>query len=193
MKIAAVVLAAGQSRRMGRPKALLEWGKQTVLDHVAGLLAQVADPVIVVAGFGAAGIQERRGPWSVVVNPNPELGMLSSLKCGLRAVPSGAGAVLFTPVDYPAVTAETIGALARRAGAAPLAVPVYAGRRGHPVLISREILEEILALPEDARPSDAIRRHLDRAIMLEVNDRGVVEDIDDPETYQRLRPGGSGE
>ncbi len=169
---------------MGSPKALLEWNGETVLERMIGLIGAAADPVIVVVGFHAETIPPTARA-TRVVNPAPERGMLSSLQCGLRAVPEECEAVLFTPVDYPAVTVETVRALA--AVRAPVAIPVFEGRRGHPVLVSRPVAREILALPEDARASDVIRRYLDRAIMVEVNDRGVVEDIDDPATYQRLR------
>ncbi len=188
MKIAGVILAAGESRRMGRPKALLDWRGITVLEHMIELIGAIADPVIVVAGCHAGAIREHGVKSTVIENPDPARGMLSSLKCGLRAVPPETGAVLFTPVDYPAVSARTLGALAAAAAAnAPLAIPVFEGRRGHPVLIARPLVDEVLALADDGRASDVIHRHLGRAILVQVNDRGVVEDIDDPETYERLR------
>ncbi len=184
MKIAGIILAAGRSRRMGSPKALLDWDGETVIEHMIGIIGAVADPVIVVAGFHADAIRPKAARATLVVNPAPERGMLSSLQCGLRAVPADCDAVLFTPVDHPAVLAETVQALA--AVSAALAIPVFEGRRGHPVLIVRSVADEILALPVEARASDVIRRHLDRAIMVEVNDRGVLEDIDDPAAYSRL-------
>ncbi|MDP2999411.1 MAG: nucleotidyltransferase family protein [Bryobacterales bacterium] len=187
MRIAGVILAAGASRRMGRPKALLDWRGVTVIEHMVGLLGAVASPVIVVLGHHSEAIRERGIQATLVVNPNPERGMLSSLQCGLRAVPPEADAVLFTPADYPAVEAGTIRALAAGASSAPLTIPVFENRRGHPVLITRPLVAEILALPEQARPSDVIHRYLDRAMIIQVRDRGVVEDIDDPETYRRLR------
>jgi molybdenum cofactor cytidylyltransferase len=191
VRIAGIILAAGESRRMGRPKALLDWHGVTVLEHMAGLLAEVAEPVIVVVGYHAGEIRARGVRATLVANPNPERGMLSSLQSGLDAVPPEAGAALFTPVDYPAVRPATIRALAAAAGRAPLAIPVFEGRRGHPVLIARPLMEELLALPPEARASDVIRRHLDRAILVDVDDRGAVEDIDDPAAYDRLRREGS--
>jgi len=172
---------------MGRPKALLDWRGATVIEHMIGLIGAVADPVIVVLGCHSEAIRELGVEATLVVNPDPERGMLSSLQCGLRAVPPQADAVLFTPADYPAVDAGTIRALADGASSAPLAIPVFESRRGHPVLITRPLVAEILALPEHARPSDVIHSYLDRAMMIQVQDRGVVEDIDDPETYERLR------
>lgn len=169
---------------MGSPKALLDWDGETVIEHMIDIIGAIAEPVIVVAGFHADAIRPKAARAMLVVNPAPEQGMLSSLQWGLRAVPADCGAVLFTPVDHPAVRAETVRALA--AVSAPVAIPVFEGRRGHPVLIARSVADEILALPIEARASDVIRRHLDRAIMVEVNDRGVVEDIDDPAAYGRL-------
>lgn len=186
MRIAGIILAAGESRRMGRPKALLDWRGVTILEHMIGLLAQVAEPVIVVVGYHAGEIRELGLRATLVANPNPEHGMLSSLQAGLSAVPADAGAVLFTPVDYPAVRAATVRALAAAAGSAPLVIPVCQGRRGHPVLVDRTLMAELVALPPEARASDVIHRHLDRALRIEVDDRGVVEDLDDPESYRRL-------
>ena len=186
MRIAGVILAAGESRRMGRPKALLEWRGATVLDHMIELVGSVADPVIVVVGYHAEAIRAHGVRATLIANPHPERGMLSSLQCGLRAVPVEAEAVLFTPVDIPAVSAGTLQTLAA-ASSAPLVVPVFEGRRGHPVRIARPLMDEILALAEGAQARDAIHRYLDRAIMVEVTDRGVVEDIDDPAAYERLR------
>jgi molybdenum cofactor cytidylyltransferase len=187
VKIAGVILAAGESRRMGRPKALLDWRGVTVIEHMTALLGEVAEPVIVVVGTHAGEIRGLGLRATLVVNPNPERGMLSSLQSGLDAVPPDAGAVLFTPVDYPAVSPATIRALAAAAGTASLAIPVFEGRRGHPVLIARPLMEELLALPQQARASDVIRRHLERAILIDLDDRGAVEDIDDPASYERLR------
>jgi CTP:molybdopterin cytidylyltransferase MocA len=187
VRIAGIILAAGESRRMGRTKALLDWRGVTVLEHMTALLGEVAEPVIAVLGYNAEEIRGLGVRATLVVNPNPERGMLSSLQSGLGAVPPDAGAVLFTPVDYPAVSPATIRALAAAAGTAPLAIPVFEGRRGHPVLIARPLMEELLALPQQARASDVIRRHLHRAILIDLDDRGAVEDVDDPASYERLR------
>ncbi|MBI4873547.1 MAG: nucleotidyltransferase family protein [Acidobacteria bacterium] len=189
MKIAGVILAAGQSRRMGRPKALLDWRGDTVLGRMTGLLGAVCEPLIVVLGYHAEDVGAAAGRAIRVLNPNPEQGMLSSLQCGLRAVPGEADAVFFTPVDYPGIQPHTVEALAAalRASPAPLALPVCGGRRGHPVAIRRALIEEILALPAGAQPREAIHRHLDQAVLVEVADPGILEDIDDPESYARLR------
>ncbi len=193
MSLAGIILAAGVSRRMGRVKALLEYEGETFLDRLVGILAADCDPVIVVLGHHAARIEagfERRAQALVVHNPDPDRGQLSSLACGLRAVPAGSEGVLFTPVDYPAVRPATVALLLEsfRAGgpAASVAIPVFDGRRGHPVCISGAVAAELLDLPPDSEARAVIRRHQADTCLVDVDDPGVVEDVDDPEAYRRL-------
>jgi molybdenum cofactor cytidylyltransferase len=183
---AAIILAAGASSRMGRPKPLLELDGETFLDRVIDRFSGICRPVIVVLGYGAdqvrAGIV--RGAQAIIlVNPAPERGMLSSLQCGLRHVPDTAEAVLFTPVDLPCITRDTIERLAA-AEPAPVAIPTFQGRKGHPVRVSQKIAAELLALPLDARATDVIHRH--RAHVIEVDDPGILHDVDTPDDYAAL-------
>jgi molybdenum cofactor cytidylyltransferase len=179
LKTAAVILAGGASRRMGSPKALLPYRGETFIDRLIGVFAP-CDEVVVVLGHDAdticAGIERRT---TLVVNPDPERGQLSSLQCGLSAVAS-ADAIFFTPVDYPAIDPSTIRAMLLLAGT--FAMPRHNGRRGHPVLIDRQLLAELLACKTAAR--DVIRAHEPRYI--DVDDPGILEDIDDPAAYARL-------
>jgi len=189
--IAGLILAGGASRRMGRPKALLRFQDETFLDRMIRLFALVCDPVIVVLGHNAPRIRaglESPGAAVFTVNPDPERGMLSSLRCGLAAVPASAEAVLFAPVDHPHLQASTLQALASKfqAARAPVTVPVYAGEHGHPVCISRALVDELLALPETAMASDVIHRYVNRTCYFEVDDPAVVTDIDDPAAYAGL-------
>ena len=138
MSTAGLILSAGESRRMGSPKALLLYGGQTFLDRLVGLLAERCYPVIVVLGAGAAEIEARASRRARFVrNANYRLGQTSSMQCGLRAVPAEADGVLFTLVDHPAVSPETIQALlaaqdggAGRPLAARAALPGQAGSPG---------------------------------------------------------------
>jgi CTP:molybdopterin cytidylyltransferase MocA len=183
--IAGIILAAGASERMGTPKALLDYRGETFLDRLVRMIGEVCDPVMVVLGYHADTIRagvKRDAVW--VRNANPERGMLSSLQTGLRAVPEACSRVLFTPVDFPAVSESTLVRLISTVG--PLVQPVYQGQRGHPVLIDKSIAAEILALPENAQARDAIHRHTDQATYIEVEDAGVIADIDLPADYQRL-------
>jgi molybdenum cofactor cytidylyltransferase len=191
--LAGVILSAGASSRMGSPKALLRapGSQESFLDRLIGILAPHCDPVIVVLGHQVETIRagiSRAAQAVLVVNDRYTLGQLSSLQCGLRAVPEEAAGVLFTPVDHPGVRPETIQRIvtAFRNQGAVLTIPRHGGERGHPVCCARELIAEFLALPPEAQARDVIHRHLDRACYVDVDDPGVVNDIDDPETYRRL-------
>lgn len=183
--VAGLILAAGESRRMGYPKALLRFRQETFLDRLVGLLAARCSPVIVVLGARAEEIRVRATrPATFVVNSGYASGMTSSLQCGLRAVPPEAAGVLLTLVDHPAVSAATIDALME--GDPFLRVPRYKGRRGHPIRFSRTLFPEFLALPESAPARDLVRSHTAETDFLDVDDSGIVADIDDLEAYRSL-------
>lgn len=192
MKIAGLILAAGASTRMGSPKALLEFQGETFLDRLIGLLAPHCAPVIVVLGRQAEAIQaglRRAGQARFVRNPDYQQGQLSSLQCGLRAVPPEAQGVLFTPVDYPAVGPATVQRLVEQAASLPsrlLVIPRYQGRGGHPVCCARDLIPEFLALPAASQAREVIHRHLEHTCYVEVEDPGILKDVDDPEAYRRL-------
>lgn len=183
--VAGLILAAGESRRMGYPKALLRFRRETFLDTLVGLLAGRCSPVIVVLGSHAEEIRARAArPATFVLNPGYTSGMTSSLQCGLRAVPPDASSVLLTLVDHPAVSAATIDALLE--GGPFLRVPRYQGRRGHPIRFSRALIPEFLALPESAVARDLVRSHAAETDFLDLDDAGIVADIDDPDAYRSL-------
>jgi molybdenum cofactor cytidylyltransferase len=165
---------------MGSPKALLTYRGETFLDRLIGIFREACDRTIVVLGYShdtiRAGVRREA---TFVINPHPENGQLSSLQCGLRAA-GDAEAVFFTPVDYPAFEVGTVRALLPHAGS--FAMPRYDGTRGHPVLIDRSIVEELLACRTMAR--DVIRSH--EPFYVDVDDPGILEDVDDPAAYARL-------
>jgi len=185
---AGLILAAGESRRMGFPKALLPYRGETFLDHAIGLLEPHCAPVIVVLGAGAEEIRRQtRRAATFVLNANYRSGQTSSLQAGLRAVPRDAAGVLFALVDHPAVAPETVGALAADAGPGVLVrVPRYRGERGHPVWFSRALAAEFLALPETGAAREVVRRHITETRFLDVDDAGILADIDDAEAYRAL-------
>ncbi len=180
MKTAAIILSGGASRRMGTPKALLTYHNETFLDRLIGIFSSLCDQTIVVLGYDHERIRAglRRNA-EFVVNPDPERGQLSSLQCGLQAA-AQADAIFFTPVDYPAFEASTVEVLLTRAGA--FTMPRYNGKRGHPVLIDRAMADEILACTTMAR--DVVRSH--QPGYVDVDDPGILEDIDVPADYARL-------
>ncbi len=188
MKLAGVILAAGRSSRMGRDKALLRWGETTFLGSLVSAFRLACDPVIVVLGHHAETIRPAARGARVVVNEGYDRGMLSSLQTGLRAVPDGAEAVVFTLVDHPGLRVETLSKLiaASQESDPPLVSPTYRGRRGHPVLIRRVVIDELLALPPDASPKPVLRGRYPQAVFVEVDDPAVVADIDRPEDLAEL-------
>ena len=184
---AGLILAAGESRRMGSPKALLAYRGENFLDTLCGLFAVRCAPVIVVLGAGAEEIRERvTRPATFAINLDYRSGQTSSMQCGLRAVPMDAEGVLFTLVDHPAIAPSTIDALLAGSPKALLRVPRCEGRRGHPVWFSRALIPEFLALPADGAARDVVCRHAAETEVLDVEDPGILADIDDPEAYRAL-------
>jgi CTP:molybdopterin cytidylyltransferase MocA len=184
---AGLILAAGASRRMRTPKALLDYRGETFVDRLIGLFAARTNPVIVVLGGNAAEIRAAaRRPARFVLNPDYESGMLGSLQCGLRAVPPQASGVLFTLVDHPAVAGSTLDALLSPAGGALLRVPRYRAKRGHPIWFQPSLIAEFLAPPAGATARDIVAAHAAETDYLDLDDPGVVTDIDDPAAYREL-------
>ncbi|PYT14900.1 MAG: 4-diphosphocytidyl-2C-methyl-D-erythritol synthase [Acidobacteria bacterium] len=189
--IAGIILAAGASRRMGSPKALLEYRGETFVGRLIRVLGGLCDPVIVVLGHDADAIRRQAGEGAgFVVNPDPERGQLSSLQTALAAVPAQAEGFLFTPVDCPAAERETVARLVdafqRRDASTVLVIPRFAGRRGHPVCAASVLKPEFLALPPTSQARDVVRRHAGATQYVDVEDAGVLTDVDDPEAYRRL-------
>jgi len=184
VKPAAILLAGGASTRMGQPKALLPISGQTFLGRLIAIYRNCCDPVIVVLGHQAALIRQETKADGVTwtLNELPERGQFSSLQTGLRAVPPETDC-LFQPIDYPAVAADTVQALARTPG--HLVIPRHNGERGHPVRLSPEIIAELLRLPATAQARDVIRAHYLAATFLDLPDPGIVTDIDTPEDFAR--------
>ncbi len=188
--IAGIILAAGASSRMGSPKALLDYRGETFIQRLVRVLSTVCDPVIVVLGYHAETLRPAISNATIVVNPAPERGQLSSLQTALAALPPDAEGFLFTPVDSPAVEIATVERLAaafrHRDPATQLVIPRYEGKRGHPVFATRAIANELSALPLTAKARDVIHGHVDDTLYIDVNDPRILADIDDREAYRRL-------
>jgi molybdenum cofactor cytidylyltransferase len=186
VSVAGLILAAGESRRMGFPKALLPYREKTFVDTLIGLFAARCSPVIVVLGAEAERIRARTsGAATFVVNSNYRQGMTTSLQCGLGAVPADTEGVLFTLVDHPAVRPETIDALLT--SPRPLVrVPRYGESRGHPIWFSGELIPEFLAIPVGRAANEVVHRHRSKTEFLDLDDTGIIADIDDPEAYGKL-------
>jgi CTP:molybdopterin cytidylyltransferase MocA len=194
--IAGIVLAAGRSRRMGRPKAFLNLGGRTFLERaVAALQGGGCDPVVVVAGpqgddaADETALAAARLGATVARNPDAESPQVASLRVGLGALGDEAEAAIVTPVDVPRVDTETVRALAAAFAmdGAPVAQPFDGVRHGHPVLFARGVWPELMAdpLPQGART--VIHAHA--AARAEVRVRALPADVDTPDDYRRLLEG----
>lgn len=181
---AAIILAAGASLRMGTPKAMVPFRGGTFLSHLCKRLAECCDQVIAVLGAQAELIA-RPASAKVVVNDGWFCGQLSSLQCGLRALPEGIERVVFTLVDHPDPANETLERLLR--SSALIAVPVYEGRKGHPVSFGAALIVELLQLKAAATAKDVFRKHVAATEYVAVNDPGVVDDVDDAAALAAFR------
>jgi molybdenum cofactor cytidylyltransferase len=200
--VAGIVLAAGQSRRMGRPKALLPFRGATFLDLAIALLKDAgADPVIVVVGHEPDAIRPS-SPERVFIVHNPYHldGQFSSLQRGIEFVVSEQfresfgepRAVLVALVDQPHVPARTGRALVQefQATGAPIVRPVWQGRGGHPLLLSAETFPALLELPRTGTTYDLVKLFFPRRRDVASPDDSIVTDVDTPEDYSRLTENG---
>jgi molybdenum cofactor cytidylyltransferase len=193
--IAGLILAAGESRRMRRDKALLSYRGRTFLETlILSLRGAGIQDIAVVLGHHAEEIQQAvdLSGVRVVLNPDYQRGQTSSLQAGLAAVQKvSVDAVILCLVDHPAVSAEIIGRLISsfEKDRPPAVIPIHRGHRGHPVVISRTLFAELLALPPDGAANSVMRKYRDATQFVEVEDRGILLDVDDPEAYERLGEG----
>jgi molybdenum cofactor cytidylyltransferase len=193
--IPCVILAAGASRRMGRPKALLPVGEggDLFVTHLAGTLVRAgADDVVVVVGAHAREIEAAVASATILVrvveNPHWERGQLSSLVVALDVVDRpGVQAVLVIPVDMPLVSDATVRAVldAYRRRGRLVVRPALGDRHGHPVIFDRALFDELRAADPSAGARAVISAHRDRVLDVPVGDLGAFTDIDTPEDYQR--------
>lgn len=185
-----VVLAAGASTRMGRPKALLDIGGRTALDRVLDTAAGMGKAVVVLGSEADAvekGCSLARA--AVVRNADWAAGMTSSVQAGVRALPRDAEGFFVWPVDLPFVRAETLEEMAsrfwilRQNRREPIVIP-RAGRRGHPVLFDRAYGAEVLALKAGEAPRAVVERHAGQVEEVAAGEE-TVRDLDTPEDYAR--------
>ena len=189
--VAPVVLAAGDSSRMGYPKALLPIGSHTFLSLVLETLGSACPgDVTVVIGRHADEIRSRTVNPNVrfVVNPRPELGQISSIQLALRSLEPDCAGCLLWPVDQPMVSVSLVRALIGmfRDSEAWVVIPACRGKRGHPAIFRRELFQELLGWPEGQSPKELIRRHSAQTLLLPTEETAILEDVDTPEDYHRL-------
>jgi molybdenum cofactor cytidylyltransferase len=190
--IAGLILAAGESSRMRSDKALLVYRGRTFLETIILNLRHAGiEKIKVVLGHHAEKIQQvlDLAGVQVVLNRHYQRGQTSSLQGGLAALREfSPEAVILCLVDHPAVTADVMRRLRERfeEGRASVVIPTYEGQRGHPVVISRELFPELLALRPNEGANTIIHKYRAATQFVEVDDRGILLDVDDPDTYERL-------
>ncbi len=199
--IGGIILAAGESRRMGFPKALLPYplsdgSETTFLARLLDVLNRSrASPIVVVLGHEAERIRSSvsRTSWGrarAVLNERYREGMLTSIRSGIEAVEaSPAEGALVLPVDHPDVSSDVIDLLIERYEESrnPLLLPVHQGRRGHPVLFSRKVFAEIRRAPESVGARQVVWDHQGDLLQVEVQDPGISRDVDTPGDYRSFR------
>jgi molybdenum cofactor cytidylyltransferase len=199
---AGVILAAGESSRMGTEKALLPWPPQTpgqplpqdnFLSAAIRSLALATDFVVIVAGANQAALAPvaYANGASIAINPEPSHGQFSSLQVGLREVLNrGRDAAMITLVDRPPVSASTIHTLRAAFESAPqniwAVVPEFSGKHGHPFLAGRELIEAFLQAPASATARDIERQYQEHIHYVVVNDPFVALNVNTPEEYASL-------
>lgn len=192
--IAAIILAAGESKRMGQPKMLLPWGNLTVIEQVIRTFLEAGIEEILIVTGGAREKVERvvdRYPVRKVYNKAYAAGeMLSSLQCGLRELSGDARGTLIGLGDQPHVQKETIQILCDKfeESKAGLIVPSFQLRRGHPWLVGRPFWDEILTLEPPQTPRDFLNRHAREICYVSLDLPTVLADLDTPEDYLNSRP-----
>ena len=190
--LSAILLAAGQSKRMGKPKQLMPLGQTTILEQVIGnLLNSAVSECIVVLGHRAEEVIKTIAakPVKIAINPNYRQGMSTSIIAGLNLIDSRARAVMLALGDQPFVDSQTINSLIEAfvTNNRGIAIPVYQGRRGHPIIFAIKYKGELLRLKGDIGGREIIGRHPDDVLEVVVNCEGVCIDIDTMDDYNSKR------
>jgi len=187
-RVAAILLAAGKSRRMGCCKQLLPLGETTVIGRcLETLIAAGSDEIVAVVSPEGHEVAEaaRNYPVRIAVNSHPDGDMASSVRSGRDALSTEVDGVIVALCDYPLVLPATITRLMTEHDSSPgsIIIPCHDRRSGHPLLFPRRVLDE---LSGDLTLRDLVRRDPDRVCRLDVPDPGVVLDMDTPDEYRRV-------
>jgi molybdenum cofactor cytidylyltransferase len=192
--ISAIILAAGESRRMGQPKMLLPWRGGTVLSTVIETVRDTGvSDILVVTGGARIGVEAVCARYSVRNLYNDSYasgGMLSSIQRGIGALNPGTRAALICLGDQPQVQKETVKKTiaAFTESGRPLVLPSFQNRRGHPLLVAQSLWPELMNLPLGQSPRDFLSVHEKDILYVPVNNDSILRDIDTPEEYEHERP-----
>ena len=192
--VSAILLAAGESRRMGKPKQLLPLGKSTILGQaIDNLLDSEVSEVIVVVGYMAGEMIKAiaRRPVKIGINPLYSQGMSTSIAAGLKLIDDGARAIMLALADQPFIGRETINRLiaAFADHNKGIVFPSYQGRRGPPIIFAVKYKEELSGLKGDVGGKEIIEQHPDDTLEVTIESESVNIDIDNINDYQSLSSG----
>ena len=187
--LSAILLAAGESKRMGEPKQLMPLGKHTLLEQaIDNLLNSSVDETIVVVGHKAEEITRAIAtkPVKIMFNPNYSQGMSTSIVAGLILVDPKSQAVMLALGDQPLVESRTMNQLidAFNSHDKGIAVPTHRGKRGHPIIFNIKYKAELLELEGDIGGREIIRQHPDDVLEVAVDSASVISDINTRDDYQ---------
>ncbi|MGB7281052.1 MAG: nucleotidyltransferase family protein [Candidatus Acidiferrum sp.] len=188
--LAAVILSGGASRRMGSPKALLSYQGRPFLEH---LLDVARHPKIgvrrVVLGADAEPIAKEinLSPDEIVINEDWEKGQLSSIQAALRSLPPQTDGVILFLIDHPLISSALVGELIESFynSGKPIVLPVYEGRRGHPVIFSSPLYAELMNAPLETGARSVVWGHSGEVQVVQTNEEGCVLNLNDPDTMQK--------
>jgi molybdenum cofactor cytidylyltransferase len=189
-QIEGVILAAGESRRMGYPKPLLEIGDQTFIAHIAETMLAVVPRLVIVIGAHRERVRAaipRDMRIAIVENPNYLRGQLSSLKVGLGAMRPESAATLVHLGDHPIVKVETFRAVVdtyHRTGK-PIVIARHDGHRGHPAIFDRAMFDELLSAPQEEGARHVVNADSSRVAYADLPDPGITLDLDTPSDLAR--------
>jgi molybdenum cofactor cytidylyltransferase len=189
--ISALLLAAGESRRMGDFKQLLRVGDKSFVEHcVDNLLASQVTEVIIVTGHRESDVKRavRDRPVTFAHNSEYKSGMASSVKSGIRAVSENSKACVLALVDQPRIAPGVINRIIEtyQKTQTLIVIPTYHGENGHPILLDMKLKDEILKMDPSEGLRQVVHAHQNEIARVEVSDQAVLEDCDSPEDYQRI-------
>jgi molybdenum cofactor cytidylyltransferase len=188
--LAAVILSGGASRRMGSPKALLSYQGRPFLEHLVDLAGHPKIGVRrIVLGADAEPIAKEvnLSPDEIVINDQWEKGQLSSIQAALRSLPSQTDGIMLLLIDHPLISSTLVGELVESfyGSGKPIVLPVYEGRRGHPVIFSSALYQELMNAPLETGARSVVWAHAGEVQIVQTSEEGCVLNLNDPDTMKR--------
>jgi len=187
--INAIILAAGQSKRMGKPKPLLKFNDKTFLEQIISVLkVSDVDRITVVLGAEAETVKKMvdLSGIDVVINKNYQKGQLSSLLAAIKHIPKETDAILVCLVDHPFITEQIVNKITSsfKETSSPIIVPMFKGERGHPTLFSSSLFKELASAPQEQGARYILYSNEEKVLELEICERAVTAGIDTPDDYK---------